>query len=395
MENNKSLSLTDVQSCGPKEFRFAVALFDNRSETHDELDFRKGDVLTVLAPNPKNLIGWWLCVNHSDGLTGLAPANRLKSIPFVDRKEDVFRRKSWNAFHFRPASDVTAHPKTDSEYDIPRDSRKTAHDLYDIPVSRNLFLSSDSSSEDSPPTELPADEAVRRRLSEERFGSTTSSPDLYCVPKAVYFVPNNASLLDYDSPKSAVFRAPLVTRKPPIAPKPRPLPALPMETNGDYDELKHDYVCLESNNEIAREVDRRFAKPKQQKMENETKEYFRQQARECHRLLGAAVAEFCDVIAANQWLVPKVALLNHSKFVVICGQKMAFLSNSIARGRSDSAALETHTAGLGAALRALVDCVRVCSLSGRSLPTREAVAGVREALTGVGVAGEALQAAIG
>lgn len=172
-------------------------------------------------------------------------------------------------------------------------------------------------------------------------------------------------------------------------------------------------MCLESNNEIAREVDRRFAKPKQQKMENETKEYFRfaisalpvrsltlslsrrQQARECHRLLGAAVAEFCDVIAANQWLVPKVALLNHSKFVVICGQKMAFLSNSIARGRSDSAALETHTASLGAALRALVDCVRVCSLSGRSLPTREAVAGVREALTGVGVAGEALQAAIG
>ena len=56
----------------------AVALYHNDVDDEDELEFRKGDILTVLIENPNGLYGWWLC--ELNGKCGLCPGNRLKLI---------------------------------------------------------------------------------------------------------------------------------------------------------------------------------------------------------------------------------------------------------------------------------------------------------------------------
>ena len=56
--------------------QLAVALYNNDVDDEDELEFRKGDVLTVLIENPNGLNGWWLCEHK--GKCGLCPANRLR-----------------------------------------------------------------------------------------------------------------------------------------------------------------------------------------------------------------------------------------------------------------------------------------------------------------------------
>jgi len=56
----------------------AIALYNNDVDDEDELEFRKGDILTVLIENPNGLNGWWLCEHK--GKCGLCPGNRLKLI---------------------------------------------------------------------------------------------------------------------------------------------------------------------------------------------------------------------------------------------------------------------------------------------------------------------------
>jgi hypothetical protein len=56
----------------------AKAIYDNASETPDELAFRRGDVLTVIEQDPNDLQGWWLCSIR--GKRGIVPANRLQSL---------------------------------------------------------------------------------------------------------------------------------------------------------------------------------------------------------------------------------------------------------------------------------------------------------------------------
>ncbi|CAF2465619.1 unnamed protein product [Rotaria sp. Silwood2] len=58
--------------------QLAVALYNNDVDDEDELEFRKGDILTVLIENPNGFDGWWLC-KHKDKY-GLCPGNRLKLI---------------------------------------------------------------------------------------------------------------------------------------------------------------------------------------------------------------------------------------------------------------------------------------------------------------------------
>jgi enhancer of filamentation 1 len=62
--------------------QLAVALYNNDVDDADELEFRKGDVLTVLIENPNGLNGWWLCENN--GKCGLCPGNRLKLLTNTD-----------------------------------------------------------------------------------------------------------------------------------------------------------------------------------------------------------------------------------------------------------------------------------------------------------------------
>ncbi|XP_024143725.1 embryonal Fyn-associated substrate isoform X2 [Oryzias melastigma] len=54
----------------------AKALFDNPSESPEELAFRKGDILMVLDQEKTIGPGWWVCSLH--GRQGIAPANRLR-----------------------------------------------------------------------------------------------------------------------------------------------------------------------------------------------------------------------------------------------------------------------------------------------------------------------------
>jgi hypothetical protein len=58
--------------------QLAVALYNNDVDDEDELEFRKGDLLTVLIENPNGLHGWWLCEHK--GKCGLCPANRLRPV---------------------------------------------------------------------------------------------------------------------------------------------------------------------------------------------------------------------------------------------------------------------------------------------------------------------------
>ena len=58
--------------------QLAVALYNNVIDDADELEFRKGDVLTVLIENPHGLDGWWLCQHQ--GKYGLCPGNRLELV---------------------------------------------------------------------------------------------------------------------------------------------------------------------------------------------------------------------------------------------------------------------------------------------------------------------------
>ena len=56
----------------------AKALYDNISDSCDELTFRRGDVLTVVEISPEGLDGWWLCELHDK--RGICPGNRLRVI---------------------------------------------------------------------------------------------------------------------------------------------------------------------------------------------------------------------------------------------------------------------------------------------------------------------------
>ena len=58
--------------------RYAIALYDNESESDEELSFCKNDLLQVLEIDYMKMQGWWLCKSIKNCKTGLAPGNRLK-----------------------------------------------------------------------------------------------------------------------------------------------------------------------------------------------------------------------------------------------------------------------------------------------------------------------------
>lgn len=58
--------------------RYAIALYDNESESDEELSFCRNDLLQVLEVDFMGMQGWWLCKLIKNSKTGLAPGNRLK-----------------------------------------------------------------------------------------------------------------------------------------------------------------------------------------------------------------------------------------------------------------------------------------------------------------------------
>ncbi|EMP31385.1 Breast cancer anti-estrogen resistance protein 1 [Chelonia mydas] len=95
----------------------AKALYDNVSESPDELSFRKGDIMTVLERNTQGLDGWWLCSLH--GRQGIVPGNRLKIlVGMYDKKQQAGSGQGQAPSHqhvLHPA----ARPPGDSIYLIP------------------------------------------------------------------------------------------------------------------------------------------------------------------------------------------------------------------------------------------------------------------------------------
>jgi hypothetical protein len=101
--------------------QLAVALYPNSVDDEDELEFRRGDILTVLIENPHGLDGWWLC-QHRDKC-GLCPANRLK---LISPQSDVRRSHGHFPSHlYDKASDLfVTDGNEDHDYDNARCSGK-------------------------------------------------------------------------------------------------------------------------------------------------------------------------------------------------------------------------------------------------------------------------------
>jgi hypothetical protein len=72
--------------------QLAIALYNNNVDDEDELEFHKGDILTVLIENPNGLNGWWLCEHK--GKCGLCPGNRLKLISDTNKSNEPKRSSS-------------------------------------------------------------------------------------------------------------------------------------------------------------------------------------------------------------------------------------------------------------------------------------------------------------
>lgn len=111
----------------------AKALYDNSAEAPDELEFRKGDVITVIEQNTGGLEGWWLC--SLNGRQGIAPGNRLKimagmfetsTINTRLKKSAEFESYTYDTLPSRKA--VDRGPPQDT-YDVPprRDAHPAAH----------------------------------------------------------------------------------------------------------------------------------------------------------------------------------------------------------------------------------------------------------------------------
>ena len=160
--------------------------------------------MTIISRAPSLCgTGWFLCVSHASGQTGLCPSNRLKLIPFPAAEESI--RRSFNSAlslsdvtRRQPISDERRKSWTeDNCYDIP----KTFQHLYDVP----LLLSSSSGEDFSLSLE-----SFERKLSEEEM----TFEEKYSVPKSsLYDIPNknpkrvNHDTFDtfetYDSPKNS------------------------------------------------------------------------------------------------------------------------------------------------------------------------------------------------
>ncbi|CAH8471661.1 unnamed protein product [Schistosoma curassoni] len=70
----------------PLKTFLARAIYDNLSENPTELNFSRGDLITVLDRNPSGLNGWWICSIR--GQLGIAPGNRLELLGLINNNKE-------------------------------------------------------------------------------------------------------------------------------------------------------------------------------------------------------------------------------------------------------------------------------------------------------------------
>lgn len=154
--------------------QLAIALFNNNVDDEDELEFRKGDILTVLIENPNGLNGWWLC--ELKGKCGLCPGNRLKLISNTQSNEP--KRSSSSL------STASMYDSLSNDYDIPiTASTSTNHD-YDIPQGSDFILNSktpvgNDSSPESSSRSSGIYSTVDLRLSDISSSSSSTTSDFH------------------------------------------------------------------------------------------------------------------------------------------------------------------------------------------------------------------------
>ncbi|CAF0724737.1 unnamed protein product [Rotaria sp. Silwood1] len=116
--------------------QLAIALYNNDVDDEDELEFRKGDILTVLIENPNGLNGWWLCEHK--GKCGLCPGNRLKlisnTVSSTIKSNEPIRSSSC-------LSTASIYDSLSNDYDIPITASSSNHD-YDIPQGSDFISDS-------------------------------------------------------------------------------------------------------------------------------------------------------------------------------------------------------------------------------------------------------------
>ncbi|XP_072413018.1 cas scaffolding protein family member 4-like isoform X2 [Chiloscyllium punctatum] len=128
----------------------AKALYDNKAETPDELEFRKGDILTVIERNVKGNEGWWRCSLH--GRQGIAPGNRLQlltgsqyDIPslYLPPYSSQSRPSQQNIYQTpkQKHQNLTSTPSSgskDNVYQVPSMSQSHSQ-IYQVPMSSAEF----------------------------------------------------------------------------------------------------------------------------------------------------------------------------------------------------------------------------------------------------------------
>lgn len=120
MSQSQVVSIPISVDQSPGDFQ-AIALYDNQSESSDELNFKKGDILKILERDFHGLAGWWLCALRDK--VGLAPGNRLEIIDNTPEKPQYFRTSDSNQVG------LTELTKGKMDGDI----FKLAYGLYDVP----------------------------------------------------------------------------------------------------------------------------------------------------------------------------------------------------------------------------------------------------------------------
>ncbi|CAF2360874.1 unnamed protein product [Rotaria sp. Silwood2] len=117
--------------------QLAIALYNNDVDDEDELEFRKGDILTVLIENPNGLNGWWLCEHK--GKCGLCPGNRLKlisnTISSTIKSNEPIRSPS-------RLSTASIYDSLSNDYDIPITALSSSNHDYDIPQGSDFISNS-------------------------------------------------------------------------------------------------------------------------------------------------------------------------------------------------------------------------------------------------------------
>ncbi|XP_018115925.1 breast cancer anti-estrogen resistance protein 1 isoform X2 [Xenopus laevis] len=121
----------------------AKALYDNVSESPDELSFRKGDIMTVLERNTQGLEGWWLCSLH--GRQGIVPGNRLKILVGIyDKKQgsgDQCQQKPQQQAQQQPPQTPLSY-QHQGVYNVVTSLNQYTpmHSVYQSPGGENVYL---------------------------------------------------------------------------------------------------------------------------------------------------------------------------------------------------------------------------------------------------------------